>query len=303
MCGKPNPDTAEVCAFCQARLRPLSAAPSEPEAPVPASGPPEEQASDWLAKLRAQGALGESGGTRDFSAEAEPLEGPGEVPSWLARIRARNGEEEETRTPTVPPPSAEQIPQPAQPETLVPSAKEEEPAEAEEPEWLKRLRVRRAYEQDQEPEKTPFGEATSARGEELPPDWLHVPREEGWGAPTHGTPSEGPAKRPAAPGKGETPPRLPVRFRRRQFRRPPSRERLTSLPRRLAGNRSNLPGSPSPGCRGFRPLPRVLTSSRREAGKQRSPIGLPERERRPNPQRTRANQPWGRRGRDPQVLG
>ena len=205
MCGKPNPDTAEVCAFCQARLRPLSAAPSEPEAPVPASGPPEEQASDWLAKLRAQGALGESGGTRDFSAEAEPLEGPGEVPSWLARIRARNGEEEETRTPTVPPPSAEQIPQPAQPETSVPSAKEEEPAEAEEPEWLKRLRVRRAYEQDQEPEKTPFGEATSARGEELPPDWLHVPREEGWGAPTHGTPSEGPAKGPAAPGKGETP--------------------------------------------------------------------------------------------------
>ncbi len=204
MCGKPNAETDEVCAFCQARLRPLTAAPSGSEPPISPSSPAEEEASDWLVRLRAQGTAGEPGGTRDLSGEAEPLPGPDEVPNWLARIRARGGEEGEATLPAAPPPSSE-ISQASPPEIPSEARAEQQPGETAEPEWLKRLRVRRTYEQEQEPEGSPFGTPTSARGEELPPDWLHVPREEGWRAPGLATPSEGQTAGQPAPGEAEAP--------------------------------------------------------------------------------------------------
>ena len=199
MCGKPNSETAEVCAFCQARLRPLSLGSSGSDASPPPSKPSEEEASDWLAKLRAQGASGESGGTRDLSPEAELPPGAGEVPNWLARIRARSEEEIESPPPPSPPPPADQSAPPSEPEAAEPPQEVEGPAESEEPEWLKRLRVRRAYEQEQEPEVSPFGESTAAGGGELPPDWLHEPREGEYPALAQETPPAVPEGEPSGP--------------------------------------------------------------------------------------------------------
>jgi len=51
MCGKPNPADAEVCQFCQARLKPVWA--SKPaESFFDAESEAEEEVPDWLSSLR-----------------------------------------------------------------------------------------------------------------------------------------------------------------------------------------------------------------------------------------------------------
>jgi hypothetical protein len=210
MCGRPNSETAEVCAFCQARLRPLSVAPSGSDSSHPAPTPSEGETADWLTKLRAQGAGGEPAGTRDLVPEAEPSPVEGEVPNWLARIRARSEEEGQTPPPAATPTPEAQPAQPSEPKaTEVPPA-EEEPGEAQEPEWLKRLRVRRAYEQEQEPRVSPFGELPVTGSGELPPDWLHVPREEEYPSPATGAPAEVPGAEPSRPRVAEPPQGIPA---------------------------------------------------------------------------------------------
>lgn len=51
MCGKPNPADAEVCQFCQARLKPIWASKPE-EGFFDAEPEPEEEIPDWLSSLR-----------------------------------------------------------------------------------------------------------------------------------------------------------------------------------------------------------------------------------------------------------
>lgn len=95
MCSKPNPEDADVCSFCGARLKPLVAGESgEPtrgqEQPA---GPPEsggeEAVPDWLARIRSK--------AQEERAEEEPSEPeePAEGPDWLSRLRRAEPLQEE----------------------------------------------------------------------------------------------------------------------------------------------------------------------------------------------------------------
>lgn len=101
MCGKPNPEDAETCEFCQARLKPLVIQPpaddSEPAGSSPLDDSPagsESSLPDWLQDLKPEGEA-------DFEAEPDAavpdwLSGPeentapagtSELPDWLSDIR------------------------------------------------------------------------------------------------------------------------------------------------------------------------------------------------------------------------
>ena len=95
MCSKPNPEDADVCSFCGARLKPLVAGepggPSQgPERPAepPVTGG-EEAVPDWLARIRSK--------AQEERAEDEPAE-PEEGaagPDWLSRLRRAEPLQEE----------------------------------------------------------------------------------------------------------------------------------------------------------------------------------------------------------------
>ena len=91
MCGETNPDEAEVCSYCQARLKPLVSAGMEeqrPEPPEPASG--ETGSAAWLDELRPEEGIEpvpEDDGTEDAGRLTEwesedlfPAVEPEEVP-------------------------------------------------------------------------------------------------------------------------------------------------------------------------------------------------------------------------------
>ena len=84
MCGKPNPDTLDVCQFCQARLKPLIARPSggptppeKPPAPQPEKPEPASESSDFM-----------DWGTFDTGALGETDETPfdDDTDDWLSRL-------------------------------------------------------------------------------------------------------------------------------------------------------------------------------------------------------------------------
>ena len=82
MCGKPNPADAEVCEYCQARLKPLIVGDSGSSDPA-----------DLLAGLRL------TGETNSADSDApEPEASEVDSTDWLARIRARH--QAETPAPT-----------------------------------------------------------------------------------------------------------------------------------------------------------------------------------------------------------
>lgn len=78
MCGKPNPADAEICEYCQARIKPLIIGDQEQSDP-----------SDWLAGLR----LTNDSNPQPSQSEEPPAEQ--DSSDWLARIRARH----QTETP------------------------------------------------------------------------------------------------------------------------------------------------------------------------------------------------------------
>ncbi len=84
MCGKENDDQAERCNFCRAALKSfnISETPAEPS-----SG------DDWLSSLRSETTPDEEPSIeKESPAEAEQTENE-EAPDWLQRIRQRNAEE------------------------------------------------------------------------------------------------------------------------------------------------------------------------------------------------------------------
>lgn len=83
MCSKVNAPDAPVCAFCGARLKPLSAGESAPQTPA---SQPEDDAPDWLSGLRGSEPAAPSSGSEPSGAEANQ---DGDLPDWLARIRGR----------------------------------------------------------------------------------------------------------------------------------------------------------------------------------------------------------------------
>jgi hypothetical protein len=118
MCSKPNPEDAEVCSFCGARLKPLVGGPGEAGEPLentPAESG-DEAVPDWLERIRTKAredqAEDEPEPASDEEAEgapdwlsrlrqAEPLqeEGPpeGNIPEWLDDVAEQPPEEEEPR--------------------------------------------------------------------------------------------------------------------------------------------------------------------------------------------------------------
>src|SRR5512139_1304334 len=89
MCGKPNPADAEVCQFCQARLRPVWASkPKDDLFGTESESESEGEVPDWLSSLRGPEEQAFEGPSED-QAEAEAFEGiesreGSETGDWLA---------------------------------------------------------------------------------------------------------------------------------------------------------------------------------------------------------------------------
>jgi hypothetical protein len=174
MCSKPNPEGADECGFCGARLKPVlpgGAAPPPSDQPLPpmpdwlsrlrapddeppAAEPPAEAADDgdWLARLRStdpdwsQSDWGQ--GPPAPPNEAPPVEPKppaqsagrgGESPDWLSRLREASSEDAGPPEGELPAWLEEEAPAPAAaPTSLAPKG--------DVPEWLARVRARQAEE-------------------------------------------------------------------------------------------------------------------------------------------------------------
>lgn len=95
MCSKPNPEDAETCSFCGARLKPLVA--DSPEDPSTAGGPQDEaqggQVPDWLARVRSKAEADRD--EEEGVDKPEPMGDEGESPDWLGRLRQAEPLQEE----------------------------------------------------------------------------------------------------------------------------------------------------------------------------------------------------------------
>lgn len=181
MCSKLNPEGAEECAFCGARLTPVhlgdATPPPEqalppmpdwlsrmraPEDEPPAGEQPAGEADDgdWLARLRSTDpdwSTGRSEAEQAGTAATEPLgepkpaarrpaAGAGESPDWLGRLREASAEEAGPPEGELPAWLAEEAP------AAAPARKPQEPPDAkgEVPDWLARVRSRQAEEGEEE---------------------------------------------------------------------------------------------------------------------------------------------------------
>jgi hypothetical protein len=190
MCSKLNPEGADECGFCGARLTPVraggAAAPppeqalppmpdwlSKLRAPEDESPAPEPPASapddgDWLARLRSTDPEWSSGGWEALqagtagTAATEPLgdekpparRGAGEGPDWLGRLREASAEEEGPPAGELPAWLAEEAP------AAAPSSEPKTPpaAKGNVPDWLARVRARQGEESEEEQEESPPAE-------------------------------------------------------------------------------------------------------------------------------------------------
>ncbi len=209
MCSQLNPEGAEVCAFCSARLRPLLAGGPPESAP---ESEPEPGEADWLSRIRSEAVRGES--------PSEPAPAEEGAPDWLSRLRRAEAEEEGPPEGEVPAwVSGAEVP-------AAPALPSAEPAgEPEIPNWLARVRGRKAAEEAQAPEsapetpeddwlgrlRTPLEGPAPSRGSGPLPEILRPPGEE---APPVRTPPENlPSWLPQPPSAqeeaGEESPPLP----------------------------------------------------------------------------------------------
>ncbi len=185
MCSKSNPEKAEVCQFCGARIKPLIVSSDKTPEP-PKLPPPESSLPDWLADLR--GPKDES----DFNREPEnasfdwspdeksPLEpasptpasvSGSEMPDWLARIRKRSNEEGNSREPESPsqPAAFRSSPGKDQPDEsqAAPGGSEETDL----PDWLASLGASGTFNESAAPEEQKT-DSSAAEPVEEEPDWL-----------------------------------------------------------------------------------------------------------------------------------
>jgi hypothetical protein len=177
MCSKLNPEDAEVCAYCEARLKPLVMDSPIEEAPTgrvederATQDRDAEEVPDWLNRIRAQAEKEKDESPEPGEAEAEP-----EPPDWLGRLRTAEDDEEG--------PPSDEIPEwlsefeEAGEEEDEGEAEEvleeiEEPV-AEEVDWISRIR---------ESEPAPEPEPEREEPEPAAPaddDWLSRLREDG----------------------------------------------------------------------------------------------------------------------------
>lgn len=132
MCSTLNPEDAEICSACGARLTPLVVHPegTPPSTPERGSETSQPEGEDWLARIRAEAQ--ESAQPEDD----EPAAPEGEAPDWLGRLREADSSSEEG------PPEGEL------PDWMDDFAAAGEEAHHEEdvPEWLARIRAKQASE-------------------------------------------------------------------------------------------------------------------------------------------------------------
>ncbi len=176
MCSKLNPDDAEICAYCEARLKPLVI--DSPLDETPLGGAEEERAvqdrggeevPDWLNRIRAQAEKEKQESPAPDEAEEEI-----EAPDWLGRLRTVEEDSE------VGPPS-DKIPDwlSAFDEAGEEDDEGEEEEEREEPvteetDWISRMRE---SEPEPEPEPEQEEEEPAAPADE-DEDWLSRLRDE-----------------------------------------------------------------------------------------------------------------------------
>jgi hypothetical protein len=95
MCSKPNPADAEVCKYCQARLKPVVASSQPAKPPENSKQPPASPSdgSDWLGNLRSDDSSGfdaesdtsfDAGGGDWFSRLGQDEEPAAKKPDWLS---------------------------------------------------------------------------------------------------------------------------------------------------------------------------------------------------------------------------
>lgn len=181
MCGKANSPEREECEFCQARLKPLLADPTEEEESDIQSGEPfplgvdsggESEIPDWLSELRQEGTvpgdeLGEGFQEEmDDSPAFSSFEQDEETPDWLTELRG----ESDSGAPSLEGDSVPVLDSPldATEEVQFPEWLEDthsvndvpedtDKAVEEEPDWLLRVRHRRG--EDERGQSQPFQEA------------------------------------------------------------------------------------------------------------------------------------------------
>lgn len=148
MCSQPNPEDADVCVSCQARLKPLVAGsgpvetpPSpveEPREPDPAG---EAEGSDWLSRMREDATTPVS----EYEAPSEDVS-PDVTPDWLGRLR-------DTQTVQPEAPAEEAAPDWFSESSEPEGVQEDAGAEAGVvPDWLSRIRQRETGEASPLPE-------------------------------------------------------------------------------------------------------------------------------------------------------
>jgi hypothetical protein len=151
MCSQPNPEDAEVCSSCQARLKPLVAGegPVQPssdisETPEPQADRGAPQESDWLSRMR-------SGAAEPAAAEEEQAAGitPDATPDWLGRLRDTQVPQESQE--------AEQDWM-AEPSSAVEPEAFSDAQDGAVPDWLARIRQREADGSIEQPESAEMDE-------------------------------------------------------------------------------------------------------------------------------------------------
>ena len=174
MCGKPNSDELEKCAFCGARLKPLLASSPDNRPPIHPGEEPVEQRTSEMKRGAAPFAEPESIQAGDVPTRENTAELERALPSWLRDLRDQDSQTPPAQ-PAKPfadegwpfPTGAESAPQPVDVKLpdwlsgLEAGAKEEEKV----PDWLASIR-----------DKSPIQPGTPAEEEPIAPsegtDWL-----------------------------------------------------------------------------------------------------------------------------------
>ncbi len=111
MCGKTNPAEAEVCQFCQARLKPLGFKPGSNAATPPPAQPNSKPPSggdetDWLRELMGSDSTPEP--ANEGNEQPRPETGVDDA-DWLERIRQRTQEEQDAISKIGPKPKVDAV--------------------------------------------------------------------------------------------------------------------------------------------------------------------------------------------------
>jgi hypothetical protein len=200
MCGKQNPEDAEVCQFCQARLKPVWASKSSESffEAEPESGP-EEAVPEWLSSLRGpeESAPGQSseeapeadsfggiesretaGGEDWLSDLGKPEAVPPEVVNGIFDLQSEDDLSEWLSEPEKPVDEQTNIPSDEPGAEKPASFSEEEPGETapgtpeEQFDWLTASENQKKEDEEQQPKGFSFEPGQTPPGEGEVPDWL-----------------------------------------------------------------------------------------------------------------------------------